>query len=152
MLAVALFILSGPREVSLVEDLHNRCIAVFVRCLTSSDYQVSCLKITCMSQNHHLNLPRPAPIWPCSSVVRETVICSASLTCSFTTNYYLNYPRPAPIWPCSSVGRATVICSGGHVFESEIFSLSPCGLFFFLVLSLRRYHLRYLYSTSTYHI
>ena len=73
---------------------------------------------TCsFSTNNQLQYPRPAPIWPCSSVGRETVICFPSLICSFTTNYHLNYPRPVPIWPCSSVGRATVICSRGRVFE-----------------------------------
>ena len=34
---------------------------------------------------------------------------------------------------------------------SEIFFLSPCGPISFLGLSLRRYHLGYLHSTSTYH-
>ena len=32
---------------------------------------------TCsFAANYHLNFPQPAPIWPCSSVGRATVICS----------------------------------------------------------------------------
>ena len=77
--------------------------------------------------NYLLNYPRPAPIWPCSSVSRATVICSPSLTCSFATDYYLNYPRPAPIWPCSSVGRARVRSWVWILSKSNNFSLSPCG-------------------------
>ena len=33
--------------------------------------------LTCsFTANYHLNFPRPAPVWPCSSVGRATVTCS----------------------------------------------------------------------------
>ena len=36
--------------------------------------------LTCsLAANYHLNFPRPAPIWPCSSVGRAMVICSGGL-------------------------------------------------------------------------
>ena len=88
-----------------------------------------------------------------SSAERPNLTVYPSLTSSFATNSHLNFPRPAPIWPCSSVGRATVICSRGRGFESHrcqrFFLLSPCGSISFLELSLRRYYLEYLHSTST---
>ena len=40
MLALAMFILSAPKEVLLASDLQKQCINVFTRCITSSNIQV----------------------------------------------------------------------------------------------------------------
>ena len=41
MLALAIFILSAPKEVVLASDLQSQCINVFNRCITSTNIQVS---------------------------------------------------------------------------------------------------------------
>ena len=41
MLALAIFILSAPKEIVLASDLQSQCINVFNRCITSTNIQVS---------------------------------------------------------------------------------------------------------------
>ena len=71
---------------------------------------------------YHRNFPRPAPIWPCSSFGRATVICSGDR-------------RFEP-----------------HRVSSENFSPSPYGPIFFLVLTLRRYYFGYLFIVEHFNL
>ena len=54
--------------------------------------------LTCsFASNYHFNFPRPAPIWPSSSVGRATVICSVD--CKFEPHRgqkYFVFPRVGP--------------------------------------------------------
>ena len=56
---------------------------------------------------HHYRSPQPAPIWPCSSVTRVTVICSDS--CGFESHrgrrfFLFLCVDPFPFWGYHSEG------------------------------------------------
>ena len=57
MLALAIFILSAPKEVVLASDLQQQCIKIFTRCLKST-IQV-CLSLICSYLSVFLNLQCP---------------------------------------------------------------------------------------------
>ena len=84
--------------------------------------QVTPLLMFEFAANCHLNDPRPATIWPCSSVGRVTVICSG--------------------------GREVESHRGKRIFPFSVWA----HCISFLELSLIRYHFGYLYSSSTYHM
>ena len=52
--------------------------------------------------NYHLNFPRPAPIWPCSSIGRATVSCSGGR--GFESLRGQRFLSHSPCWPISFLG------------------------------------------------
>ena len=46
MLALAIFILSAPKEVVLTTDLQKKCINVFTRCIRATSMEVLIMKLT----------------------------------------------------------------------------------------------------------
>ena len=65
--------------------------------------------ITCsFAATYNLNFPRPAPIWPCSSVGRALVICSGGreFESQRGQRFFLFDPvGPFPFWGHRSEGR-----------------------------------------------
>lgn len=56
MLALAIFIVSAPKEILLASDLQNKCIGVFTRCVRSSSIQVLAINVVGLSLRMELSL------------------------------------------------------------------------------------------------
>lgn len=56
MLALAIFIVSAPKEILLASDLQNKCIGVFTRCVRSSSIQVLTMNVVGLSLPMELSL------------------------------------------------------------------------------------------------
>jgi len=56
MLALAIFIVSAPKEILLASDLQNKCIGVFTRCVRSSSIQVLAMNVVGLSLPVELSL------------------------------------------------------------------------------------------------
>lgn len=56
MLALAIFIVSAPKEILLASDLQNKCIGVFTRCVRSSSIQVLAMNVVGLSLPMELSL------------------------------------------------------------------------------------------------
>ena len=72
--------------------------------------------------NYHLNFPRPAPIWPCSSVSRATVICSGG------RGFEPHRVRDFSLTPCGPISFLGLTLRTYYLELLEHFNLSQLNL------------------------